>query len=442
MKASDHRFYKPWVAAPAAVAVGVGIGVITALTPTIGLGAAVLLLLAVIIIPKPENGVYILAAVLPFEHVTALTSSMSAIKLIGVLVLVGWLKRLYQTRRTFADLGARANLALFMFVAIVALSLAQSQDFSAGLARFTTLILLVSLYFVIGDLAADTNIFQKTLVVLIVSGSLAALWPISQFLLKGGRATGLYSEPSTSAINLLVLVPLAAALLTQSFEPWKRFFYWSALLLLISGVVSTVSRGPMIGLFFIFLILAANKLTDRRLRVGLAALVLVVLLALPFLKFVDPRLSMSGIDASGAAGRYELWSTAQKIFSDHWLLGIGFAGFPRTFLEYASLIPWISPARLIAMVSHNLFIDIAVETGLPGLIAFISFIFLTTRDQLQAARVFINRGDTRHALFVSATLISFTGLLIASLALSTFFLKIFWVALGLQAGARNQSLNG
>ena len=211
IKVSGYRLDKPWIVVPAAVALGIGIGVANTMTPKITLGLAALLLLIVTIVPKPEYGIYTLAAFLPFEHVTALTSSMSAIKLIGVIVLIGWLVRLYQSRRTFFDFAARANLALFMFAAAAALSLIQSQNFSAGFVRFTTMLLLIALYFVIGDLTADPRVFRKALLVLVVSASVAALWPISQVLLKGARPAGVYLEPSTSAVNLLVLVPIAAA---------------------------------------------------------------------------------------------------------------------------------------------------------------------------------------------------------------------------------------
>lgn len=432
---------KQWLLIPLVGFFGIALGALVAIDPKIGLGVSTLILLFIAILPRPERGLYFIAAFLPFEQITALSGNLSIVKFLSAITLISWIIKLVQTRSTFTDLIDKVNVALILFFAFATLSLAQSRDFNTALGRLITLGLLIILYFIITDLASEKKTLKKTMLILVVSGTLAAIFPLGQFLLGGAtRAAGIYAEPSHSAVNLLAIIPIAVAFLSQSHGK-RRLFFWASVFILIGGVLATLSRGTFVGLFVMILLLAGSKLTDKRLRIILITFLVIALLSFPFVQQSSARFSLDGIKSDRGAGRLDLWYVGESIFADHWLLGIGLAGFPNTYVKYATHVPWILQRRIVPVVAHNLFIETAIETGLLGFAFFLGFIVLALRSQRQALRAYLANRKIAEATLASMVGISFFSFLVASLFLSTIYLKILWVLLGLMTATRQLRLD-
>lgn len=72
--------------------------------------------------------------------------------------------------------------------------------------------------------------------------------------------------------------------------------------------------------------------------------------------------------------RLTLWRTGARIFADHWLTGIGPRGYRHVYGEYADKDDfWIKRIGGGQTHPHQFMLEIAIETGLIGLAAFVFF---------------------------------------------------------------------
>ncbi|MER3513799.1 MAG: hypothetical protein C4310_04935, partial [Chloroflexota bacterium] len=74
-------------------------------------------------------------------------------------------------------------------------------------------------------------------------------------------------------------------------------------------------------------------------------------------------------------GRLELWSRALEAIADYPFTGIGMGTFDHVIpLRYPYVL--LAGAELAVPHAHNLFLQVAVDLGLPGLIAFVALLGL------------------------------------------------------------------
>lgn len=132
---------------------------------------------------------------------------------------------------------------------------------------------------------------------------------------------------------------------------------------LIVALISAGSRGPVVAFAFGLLALLGLSATSRRARRRLGLVAAAFLIATIVVPLVVPSSSIARAlstiigSASGLSsnGRSQVWATALASFSHHLAIGIGTGGG-------ATLVPGL-------LYPHNLFLEVAVETGLVGLAA-------------------------------------------------------------------------
>lgn len=144
---------------------------------------------------------------------------------------------------------------------------------------------------------------------------------------------------------------------------------WLGVLLLISLVVLTQSRGGYLGaisaLFVLFI------LRWPRLNYGLPLLALPIGLFLQKIS-LNTILEILGADNTfgGSEVRTVVWSSSLQAFQDFTWTGIGIGGFRQ-------VMPLLYPSPVInsEMIphAHNLLLQIGLDLGLPGLVAYIGF---------------------------------------------------------------------
>ena len=162
----------------------------------------------------------------------------------------------------------------------------------------------------------------------------------------------------------LLLVPVAVVILVSL----KR----SAWIMLAAGLLAYA---------LLYGRLHARHWNRRRIMQGLALLVLAAALSL-----INPGMRARVVETSGlfstdtqaidvASGyRLTLWHTGARIFADHWLTGIGPRGFRHVYAEYAQADDfWIKRIGGGQTHPHQFLLEIAIECGVLGLVAFIAF---------------------------------------------------------------------
>ncbi|MBA3942961.1 MAG: O-antigen ligase family protein [Herpetosiphonaceae bacterium] len=173
---------------------------------------------------------------------------------------------------------------------------------------------------------------------------------------------------------LVLFLPLAVALLWFGYSELRsleRLLTASTVLLVGGMLLLTQSRGAFIGVG-----VALAGLVALRHQRGWLWLVGGALLSAVALNITGSAATVAALSHNptlgGLDGRLEIWSRAIYIIQDFPLTGIGMGGFqPLVDTTYPLfLMPNGIPH------AHNLFLQIAVDLGLPGLIAWLSVVLL------------------------------------------------------------------
>jgi putative inorganic carbon (HCO3(-)) transporter len=168
------------------------------------------------------------------------------------------------------------------------------------------------------------------------------------------RGAGFLSDPNDLAQILLIALPLA-------FIVWRRgrvvvnfFVVLVPAALLLWTTYLTHSRGGLIALAAIALMVARKKLGTP----ASAALAGVLILGMLALDFTGGR----GISAADGADRLEAWANGLEMFKSAPLFGIGFNGF----------------TDLYEITAHNSFVLCLAELGILGSTLWVALLVTTT----------------------------------------------------------------
>lgn len=214
-----------------------------------------------------------------------------------------------------------------------------------------------------------------------------------------------------------------------------------ARLMLVVGILATLTlfltgcRGSYIAMFVILLgifILAAKYLWQKYKKAFLSLIGLVIakitigLLLLPSLRARILSIFAMRQDSSNSF-RFNVYQSSVEMFKDNWLLGIGVGN--QNFREVYGLY---MKTGFDALSAYNIFLEIAVESGIFALIAFIGFLFIMLKN---AIKFILNEVDTKNVLIVATSVITIVALCVHGLVDTVFFRPqiqfIFWTMVAL-----------
>lgn len=252
--------------------------------------------------------------------------------------------------------------------------------------------------------------------------------------------TGLFGNPNDmAAYGLLAVGPtLAGAYLFSS--RWSRLACWAGAGMLVLLILLTQSRGAFIGLAVTSVIFAIRLRVYRKPRFILMGLLLAVssTALLPkaaierfaALKFLSSTETISLADAEGSADqRFEIAKVALSIWTRNPVLGIGIGAYPAAHSDY-SVSGGFRPTSFGPRDAHNTYLRLAAETGLPGLLLFLTVIFVIVKQSVLLRRL----ATSRQALAIEAMLLVLPGFLLASVFGSYGEVPPLYLHLGLMLG--------
>ncbi len=268
---------------------------------------------------------------------------------------------------------------ILLFLGVQVFSVVFSSHWSRSLDHLRSYWPLLSVLLLSqGDFSQSR--LSRALNVLIISGSLSALFGIGQYALQwqeGGfeampRISGTFGMYMTYA-GILSLI--WAATLNQAVRPdiraGRRFFYAAALAVISLALVLTLTRNALLSVLSasaVFLCLRLPKLFWAA-----TAVALLLLAALPAARHGVHRVVWgdqtpqwdTNVMLPWADQRPFLWKGAYRIVQDHPLAGVGISNFRFAYKQY---LPYELPKTYDH--AHNNMLHIAAETGVPGLIAY------------------------------------------------------------------------
>src|SRR2546426_11443363 len=186
----------------------------------------------------------------------------------------------------------------------------------------------------------------------------------------GGRIHGynapLTDNPNDLALLLNLILPLTGALLFVTRGAIVRTLLFAMIVLGVGGVISTFSRGGFLTLAAIVL-MYLWRLRRHAARSWVWALLVLVLMSIPLLPFgYSERLHTIadiGSDATGSAqSRWTEMVTAVRFVLPNPLVGAGIGG---------NILALNAGRRGTWHTVHNVYLEYAVDLGVPGLILFL-----------------------------------------------------------------------
>ena len=120
--------------------------------------------------------------------------------------------------------------------------------------------------------------------------------------------------------------------------------------------------------------------------------------------------------------RFNVYHSSVEMFKDNWLLGIGVGNqnFREIYGRYMK-------TGFDALSAYNIFLEIAVESGIFALIAFVGFIVTLIKNSIKFV---LKSADTQSVMFVATALISICAVCIHGLVDTVFFRPqiqfVFW----------------
>jgi O-antigen ligase len=196
----------------------------------------------------------------------------------------------------------------------------------------------------------------------------------------------------------IVILMLTELILTQDRSAWLAVIVGGAVALGLAYLARRMSWPPKVE--------GLNRHSTRWMVLGVAALAVGLLVTVAEGPAVLDRLARAGI----APDRLALYGNSLRLAGDFFFIGGGLGSFAGLYSRYILLVP-----VLFTPSSHNLYIDIGVELGAGGLIAFLLLMAASAWRLLRTCFVASEPGGTT-PLLRWAALASLVGLLAMGLA--------------------------
>lgn len=292
------------------------------------------------------------------------------------------------------------------------------------------------------------------LVVMIVIGtSFHGVLDGLKFLNSGGshkaQVIAKFGDNNHLAMVLLMVVPLLYYLYLYSNRVWVRYGFLATILLMVLAVVSTNSRGGLVGLFAIaiWLVYRSRRRFVGAILIGLSALLVTQFASDSWVDRMDTI--QDAQEDESFKGRLQAWRVSAAIAQEHPFFGGGLRAIQSVdvwvkFRDAPSLLAGIEmpPNAGVARAAHSIWFEVLGDQGFLGLLIFIGLIanaFLTARHIRRLAKA--NGPSERWASDLGNLLtVSLVAFAVAGSLLSAAYFELPYVCMMLIETVRQQQL--
>ena len=264
----------------------------------------------------------------------------------------------------------------------------------------------------------------------------AVVDPESMLGIAPARVSGRALHSNWLALLMLCVLPLNVYWFQVS-KTWRmRGLICAAAFIELCALVLTFTRtGFMVGCVLIIVMALKGLLRANPYR--FVALALVVVLGWTVLPaaYKERVLNFSKYSTSESVGaRVELQSAAWRYATEHPICGVGLGGFGMHFIRENSNTAHIMKYAVehfrwnpLFVGVHDLYLQIACETGFIGLAVFLVVFVLMMRNLWVAQGKFAAAGDEPFRVVCSALQVSLVAFLLCSVFLHALQQKILWI---------------
>lgn len=293
------------------------------------------------------------------------------------------------------------DLCLLLFLVLATISSFSSYFFKESLIGLLKYIVFFLWYFMLK--ITVSNCSEKTFLnlwsFLCLCAIITAIFGIYQYII-GVEPLATWEDPTQETIHtrvystlgnpnllagyLLLILPICLAMILEQKNKLLKIFFLTGSVFILICLILTGSRGGYIGVIFSFVIslitffnyFIFQKKTNKNLITILTILgIIAFILSLTFLfPVIKERLLTIFTLREHSSNNYRLnvWISCLKMLKDNLFIGIG-AGNSTFRLAYGLYMV----TGFDALAAYNIFLEIAIETGLLGCFIFISIFLLS-----------------------------------------------------------------
>ena len=411
------------------------IGVAAGVQPRIGVAAALGVTFAIAVVADVTLGVFLFTILSFLETINAGSGAVSFIKIAGLILFLSWFAaqatRSQHESRSLLASSPEVAIPVILFVSWSVISIVWAVS-SGKAASSTERFLLDVLLFPIVFGALRTREHVRWIVAAFVFG--AVMSAVIGLLQSGGaRLAGGIGDPDGEAALLAAAMMLDLGLIaTLRRGSAVRFLAILGAAVMAIGLVDTGSRGGLValGAGLVAATVLGGKWRIRAVQIALVAAVLV-----PFYLFVlAPSAAEQHLNSSSSSGRTDLWKVGLKMLEANPILGVGAGNFQVAEYRYVNDVGPITRADIIVdepRVTHDTYLELADELGVPGLLAFLAIAFGSISCALRAARLFERAGDQAYGLLARMLALGLIAQLTADIFITNEYEHLLWVLLAL-----------
>jgi len=251
---------------------------------------------------------------------------------------------------------------------------------------------------------------------------LALFVAIKSILHPGGESgSSFLADPNDVGLLVDMMLPFVLCMFVYEKKRLYKVAYLVISLLCIAAIVSTSSRGGLIGLAAVMLVVW--WWSPRKVLI----LTLTGILALGTYqfagqKYVERMSTINDTDEGTAKGRIDSWKAAWHMFLDH-PLGVGPGNFPILFPRYMVT----GQRNMWGRAAHSLWFTLLPELGIPGVIL---YLLIFRANLLSIRNLYKMPGDADHPrlpfLLSIAFIASIAGFFGAGTFISVLFYPHYW----------------
>ena len=304
------------------------------------------------------------------------------------------------------------DMPIVLFVIIIVISTITSINFIGSFRDLALHIGGLCFVIVMMNSVKTKEDFNMIVTMLVFSATLVALYGLYQYVVGVAiepawidaenspdittRVYSVFNNPNILAEYLVLIIPLSVSLLWHSKKLHKKLIFLGSTAIMTLALVLTYTRGGWVGFAFsafIFVILV-----ERRLLLSIVPIIVGGVLFLPQ-SILNRILSIANLRDSSNAYRITMWNITMQIIRDNWIAGVGFGHqpFKQTFETYIRTHPTFH--------AHNTYLQTAAELGIPGLIAFLLFLFVLFKYGI----IKLIKNEDKYIRIMSAGVISALG---------------------------------
>lgn len=415
---------------------GVITGAAMVISPMLGILVPFALFGVLLVLEYPITGVY--AAVFAAPLIAFSSTPLAGLCMLTLISVI--LKSIYDVNFKWRTDGTGA--ALLLFLAVLLISSVLSFSPRTSLMVWLMYFIFIMFYFAIINTITTRAQIYGLLRLFVISGFAVAVYGIMQYAFgwttsnawideemfeeETMRVYSTLGNPNVLGEYLLLVLPAAAAFfLKDKAKKLSKWVYLAITGIIFLCLILTQSRGCWLG----FMVSTALFVTFHEGRWW--AFLPLVLCILPFVipeTIVERLMSVGNMEDSSTSYRVYIWMGVFGMLRYYLAGGIGMGEG-----AFREVYPFFSYNAIVAPHSHNTYLQLLVEGGLPALISFIAVIVVFFKGAHSVYKM--RNKKSCHSTMILALCAGVCGFLFQSLFDYTFYnyrvMAVFFMVIGM-----------